>query len=106
MNRHSQFVLPKSANLFTCGMCRMGYSEDQAFRDSIRPAFFYCAMSGEPKPFVVTRNRHIAPKERRIERLSSGYSVREFRNDSQGRYWYVVVALDVMHVMPTKKCSS
>jgi hypothetical protein len=60
-------------------------------------------MSGELKPFVVTRNRHIAPKERRIERLSSGYSIREFRNDSQGRYWYVITALEVMR---TKKRSS
>jgi hypothetical protein len=29
----------------------------------------------------------------RIERLTTGYAVREFRDDSQGRYWYVVNAL-------------
>jgi len=61
-----------------------------------------CAMAvtEHSKPFVVTRNKCIAPKERRIERLSSGYAVREFRDDSQGRYWYVIVALEVT---PTKK---
>jgi hypothetical protein len=39
------------------------------------------------------------PKQRRIERLTSltaGYAVREFRYDSQGRYWYVVTALVVI----------
>jgi hypothetical protein len=50
------------------------------------------------RPFVVARNKHIAPKERRIERLPSGYAVRELRDDWQGRYWYVVVALDVMPI--------
>ena len=50
------------------------------------------------KPFVVARNKHIAPKERRIERLPSGYAVRELRDDSQGHYWYVVVALDVIPI--------
>ena len=54
------------------------------------------AMTATSKPFVVARNKHIAPKERRIERLPSGYAVREFRDDSQGRYWYVVVALDLL----------
>ena len=62
-----------------CGMCRMGYSYDQALRDSIWPASS-CTMNGEPKPFVVTRNKHIAPKERLIERLPSAYSTREFYN--------------------------
>jgi hypothetical protein len=52
-------------------------------------------MTASSKPFVVARNKNIAPKERRIERLPSGYSVRELRDDPQGRYWYVVVALDV-----------
>ncbi len=56
-------------------------------------------MSGEPKPFVVARNKHIAPKERCIERLTSAYSIREFYNHPQGRYWYVVTALEVI---PTK----
>jgi hypothetical protein len=46
--------------------------------------------------FIVVRNKHIVPKQRRIERLKVGYSVREFRDDSQGRYWYVVTALEVM----------
>jgi len=57
-------------------------------------------MTARSKPFVVSRNKHIAPKERRIERLPSGYAVRELKDDSQGRYWYVVVALDVI---PIKK---
>jgi hypothetical protein len=63
-------------------------------------SFFCCAMNGEPKPFVVTRNKHIAPKERLIERLPSAYSIREFYNHPQGRYWYVVTALEVI---PTKR---
>jgi len=41
---------------------------------------------------IVARNVCIVPKQRRVERLLSGYSVREFCNDSQGRYWYVVGA--------------
>jgi hypothetical protein len=52
-------------------------------------------MTGGAKPFVVSRRKVIVPKERRIERLPSGYSVREFRDDSQGRYWYVIAALEV-----------
>jgi hypothetical protein len=56
----------------------------------------FCAMAAHSKPFVVTRNRCIAPKERRIERLKAGYAVQEFRDDSQGRYWYVITALEVM----------
>ncbi len=47
------------------------------------------------KVFVVARNRHVVPKQRRIERLTAGYAVQEFRNDSQGSYWYVVTALEV-----------
>lgn len=54
-----------------------------------------CAMSDRSKPFVVARNKRIAPKQRRIERVPSGYSVQEFHDDSQGRYWYVVAALEV-----------
>jgi hypothetical protein len=57
-------------------------------------------MSGELKPFVVRRNMHIAPKERRIERLPSAYSIRGFYNHPQGHYWYVVTALEVI---PTKE---
>lgn len=48
------------------------------------------------KVFVVTRNRHIVPTERRIERLPSGYSIQECRNDSQGHYWFVITALEVL----------
>jgi hypothetical protein len=47
-------------------------------------------------PFIVARSRHIVPKERRVERLPSGYSVKEFRDDSQGRYWFVVTSLEVV----------
>ena len=61
---------------------------------------FTCAMLADSRPFVVTRNKRIVPKERRIERLPSGYSIREFYNDPQGRYWYVVTALEVI---PTKR---
>jgi hypothetical protein len=53
-------------------------------------------MTAPSRPFVVARKKHIAPKERRIERLPSGYAVRELRDDSQGRYWFVVAALDVV----------
>jgi hypothetical protein len=59
-------------------------------------------MTTPSKPFVVTRNKCIAPKERRIERLPSGYSARESRDDSHGRYWYVVTALEIV-VMANKK---
>jgi hypothetical protein len=48
------------------------------------------------KPFVITRRKFIAPKQRSIERLRSGYAVRELRNDSQGCYWYVIADLEVM----------
>ena len=53
-------------------------------------------MAARSKPFVVARKKCIAPKERRIERLPSGYAVREFRDDSGGCYWYVVTALEVI----------
>lgn len=52
-------------------------------------------MVGNSKLFIVARSRHIVPKERRIERLPSGYSIRESRDDSQGRYWFVITAFDV-----------
>ena len=61
---------------------------------------FGCAMPANSRPFVVARNKRIVPKERRIERLPSGYSIREFYNQPQGGYWYVVTAFDVM---PTQK---
>ncbi len=54
-----------------------------------------CAMAAHPNPFVIARNKHVFPKQRRVERLPSGYSIREFRNDSQGRYWYVVTMIEV-----------
>jgi hypothetical protein len=54
-------------------------------------------MPANSRPFVVTRNMCIVPKQRRIERLPSGYSIREFYNHPQGPYWYVVTALEVMH---------
>ena len=46
--------------------------------------------------YIVARNKHVVPKQRRVERLPSGYSVRESRDDSQGSYWYVVTALDAV----------
>ena len=52
--------------------------------------------ASDSKVFIVARNKHVVPKQRRIERLTAGYAVREFRDDSQGRYWYVVTALEVM----------
>ncbi|HJY79968.1 MAG TPA: hypothetical protein VKK81_02635 [Candidatus Binatia bacterium] len=48
------------------------------------------------KVFVVTRNRHIVPRERRIERLPTGYSIQECQNDSRGHYWFVIHALEVL----------
>jgi len=53
-------------------------------------------MVADSKVFIVARNKHVVPKRRRVERLPSGYSVREARDDSQGNYWYVVTALDVV----------
>jgi hypothetical protein len=49
--------------------------------------------------------RRSAKQAHRAERtahraLPSGYSIREFYNHPQGRYWYVVAALEVI---PTKK---
>jgi hypothetical protein len=61
---------------------------------------FGCAMPADSRPFVVARNKRIVPKERSIERLASGYSIREFYNHPQGRYWYVVTAHEVI---PTKR---
>jgi hypothetical protein len=53
------------------------------------------ANTADSKVFIVARNKHVVPKQRRIERLTAGYAIREFRDDSQGRYWYVVTALEV-----------
>ena len=52
-------------------------------------------LTAHSMPFVVARKKHVVPKQRRIERVSPGYAVREFKDDSQGRYWYVVTALEV-----------
>jgi hypothetical protein len=54
------------------------------------------AMVADSKVFIVARNKHVVPKQRRVERLPSGYSVRESRDDSQGSYWYLVTALEVV----------
>jgi hypothetical protein len=45
--------------------------------------------------FIVARNRDVVPKQRRIERLPSGYSVRELHSDTGGNYWFVITALEV-----------
>jgi len=49
-------------------------------------------MEAQPKPVIVARNRWIVPKQRRIERITFGYAIRELCDRSQGRYWYVVAA--------------
>jgi hypothetical protein len=51
--------------------------------------------TSDSKVFIVARNKHVVPKQRRIERLTAGYAIQEFRDDSQGCYWYVVTALEV-----------
>ena len=53
-------------------------------------------MATNSRPYVVARNKFIVPKQRRIERLTSGYSIQEFSGHLQGRYWYVVTALEVI----------
>ncbi len=58
-------------------------------------------MPVDSRPFVVARNQRIVPKQRRIERLPSGYSIREFYNHPQGHYWYVVTALEV--ILPKRR---
>lgn len=45
--------------------------------------------------FIVASNNRVVPKERRIERLPSGYSVRERSDAAEGSYWVVVSALEV-----------
>jgi hypothetical protein len=61
-------------------------------------------MAAHSKPFIVARNKHIAPKMRRVERASPGYAVREFYNNPQGRYWYVVTTLEIL--APKKRLPS
>ena len=53
------------------------------------------AIVADSKVFIVVRNKHVAPKQRCIERVSPRYAVREFQNDARGSYWYVVTALEV-----------
>ena len=53
------------------------------------------AVATPSKPFIVSRSRHVLPKDRRIERLPSGYAVRESSDDSDGHYWFVITALEV-----------
>jgi hypothetical protein len=42
---------------------------------------FRCALLGHSNLFVVARNKHIAPKQRRVERIPPGYAVREFQKE-------------------------
>jgi len=53
-------------------------------------------MEAQSKPVIVARNVSILPKEKRIERKPSGYAVRELCNDSEGYYWYVVSAFELI----------
>src|SRR5207237_9414535 len=52
------------------------------------------AMEAQSTPVIVARNPSVVPKQRRIEPLSSGYAVRELCNDSEGHYWYVLIAFE------------
>jgi hypothetical protein len=76
-------------------LCRTRYSHVRMFLWQHRCTISY-AMATPSKPFIVARRKCVAPKPRRIERLPSGYAVQEFRDDSQGCYWYVVTALELM----------
>ena len=51
-------------------------------------------MEAPSKPIIVARNPSVVPKQKRIEPLPSGYAVRELCNDSEGHYWYVVIAFE------------
>ena len=53
-------------------------------------------MEAQSKLAIVARNPWIVPKQKRIEPLPSGYSIRELCNDSEGYYWYVVMAFDLI----------
>jgi len=53
------------------------------------------AATDKPQLSIVARCRHIVPKDRRIERIPSGYSVSEYRNDADGCYWFVVAAFEI-----------
>lgn len=60
-------------------------------------------MGAQPKPAIVARNPCIVPKQRRIEPLDSGYAVRELCGNSEGYYWYVVIALGVIRPARRRK---
>jgi len=51
---------------------------------------------GSPVGEFLQRRFKVRQPTWRIERLTTGYAVRELRDDSQGRYWYVVNALEVI----------
>jgi hypothetical protein len=53
-------------------------------------------IAAHSKVVVVTRNRDIVAKERRIERLPTGYSIQERRDDTRGHYWFVITAFEVL----------
>jgi hypothetical protein len=59
-------------------------------------------MLADSRLFVGARNKRIVPKQRCTERLPSGYSIREFYNRPQGRYWYAVTALEAMRTQKTR----
>ena len=61
-----------------------------------RMSDMYTTPETHSKVFVLTRNRHIVPKERRVERLPAGYSIQECQNDSRGHYWFVITALEML----------
>ncbi len=52
------------------------------------------AMEPYSKPVIVARTPSVVPKQKHIEPLPSGYAVRELCNDSEGYYWYVVIAFE------------
>lgn len=56
---------------------------------------FASAMEVHSKPAIVARNPSVVPKQKRIEPLPSGYAVWELCNDSEGYYWYVVIAFEL-----------
>jgi hypothetical protein len=52
-------------------------------------------MEAHAKPAIAARNPLVVPKQRRVEPLPSGYAVRELCNESEGYYWYVVIAFEI-----------
>lgn len=53
-------------------------------------------MGAQSKLAIVARNPSIVPKQRRIEPLPFAYVVRELCDDSEGYYWYVVIAFELI----------